>query len=205
MINALFLLKIKYFHLNVVKKQIHRGTDTELKKILCWFCVSNQKASHPLLVFVAYNIVSNYFSSPSLSVTHREKADVELCQGNMVIKLTSFLDFKFVTGWKKMMPLPEIKFWPLLESTNMEVSWLRPKIPRHQNSALSAKSVRYLLGMSLLPYCSFSGETSHMQREKLQPDSSDCWMTSTKQDLTNSHIAQLSKLYRLLKMNVLQE
>lgn len=101
MINALFLLQVKSFHLNVVKKQTHRHTDTELKEILCWFCVSNWRASHPLLVFVAYNMVSNYFNSSSLSVTHREKAGTELRQGKVVIKVISSLAFKFVTRWKK--------------------------------------------------------------------------------------------------------
>lgn len=211
MANALFLLQIKSFHLNVVKKQTHGGTQP--KDIGCWFCVSNWRASHPLLVFVAYDMASNYFSSTSLSVTRRDKAGTELCQGNTVIKVTSSLDFKFLMRWKKwchcLKSSPDL-FFNLPTWRRSRLSDSTPKTPQLcvlRHSGLSAKSVRHFLGTSVATRLFLLSRGISDAKWKITD-----WFKWLLNDWYKAGLYQYPhsplvwmKLYRLLEMNMLQE
>ena len=194
MTNALFLLPTKSFHLNVVKKQTHRGTDTQLKEILCWFCVSNWRASHPLLVFVAYNMVSNYFSSSSLSGTHREKVGTELCQGNTIIKVISSLDFKFVTRWKKWCHCLKSSSDLLLNLPTRRRSRLSDRTPETPQQGTICQ-ISKTPSWDVCCYYAVPSQQKHLRCKvknyRLIQVAAE--MTDTRQDFTNTHIAQQSE------------
>lgn len=123
--------------------------DAQLREILCWFCVSQlEDFSSTPGVFIAYNVVSNYFSSSSLSVIHRKRQTQSYAKETWSLK--SFHPWISNLWWGGRNDA--IVWNQVLTSSSMcqqgGVPNSTTKLLRHHKNGLSARSVRCVLGKS---------------------------------------------------------